>query len=452
MLTFAQDEIEMNKLFKNNKIIANASWIIFCRIVQSVLALIINMITARYLGPSNYGIISYASSIAAFVYPISSLGLNHILVQETVQRPEEEGEIYGTSMVLSLVASAFCLLGIFSFVSVVNAGEKETIIVCVLYSLILFFQAAELIQYWFQAKYLSKYVSIISLCAYTIVSVYKIFLLATRKSIYWFAVSTAFDYMIIAGGLIVTYHKLGGGALRFSKSVARRMLSQSRFYIVSSMMVTVFAQTDKIMLKLMIGDAATGYYSAAVACAGLASFVYGAILDSGRPAIFEAKKTNKEKFQKSVSALYCVIIYLSLAQCVVMTLLARPIVSILYGAEYMPAVDALRVIVWYTTFSYMGAVRNIWILAENRQKYLWIINLSGALMNVVLNVVLIPVWGIIGAAAASLVTQIFTNYILGFILKPIRENNNIILKGLNPFLIVHLLTQKGNRYERIDNR
>ena len=419
-----------------NKVLRNASWIILCRIVQSVLSLIISMITARYLGPSNYGIISYAASIAAFVYPISSLGLNHILVQETVQSPQDEGEIYGTSLVLSIGASAVCLVGVVAFVSLVNAGERETILVCCLYSLLLFFQALELIQYWFQAKYLSKYVSVISLCTYAAVSAYKIYLLASGKSVYWFAVSNALDHMLIAAALIVTYRRLGGGEFRFSWAVARRMISRSRYYIVSSMMVTVFAQTDKIMLKLMIDETATGFYSAAVSCAGMTSFVFGAIIDSMRPAIFENRKVSSQHFENSVSTLYGIIIYLSLAQSPVMTLLAEPIISLLYGAEYQPAVGALRIIVWYTTFSYMGAVRNIWILAESKQKYLWIINLSGASLNVLLNALMIPQWGILGAAAASLITQFVTNVVLGFIMRPIRRNNVIMLKGLNPLTVV----------------
>ena len=110
----------------------------------------------------------------------------------------------------------------------------------------------------------------------------------------------------------------------------------------------------------------------------------------------------------------------------------------------MPAVSALQLVVWYTTFSYMGSVRNIWILAEGKQKYLWIINLSGALTNVVLNALMIPRWGIMGAAAASLITQFFANFVLGFILRPISENNKIVLKGLNPTMILCFLKRKGN--------
>lgn len=415
----------------NNKVVRNASWIIACKVVQSVLGLVINMFTARYLGPSNYGIISYASSIVAFFAPVMTLGLGNILVQETIQHPEEEGKIFGSALTISLIGSLACIVGIASFVSVANAGDTITIVVCILYSLILTCQAMELIQYWYQAKFLAKYSSVVSLCAYAVVSAYKIFLLATQKSVYWFAVSSALDYLLIAIALLIIYKKKGGQPLRFSWAVAKRMVSVSKYYIVSSLMVTIFAQTDKIMLTLMLDETVTGYYSAAVTCAGITAFVFAAIIDSARPAIFESQKVNKEAFEKNVSRLYCVITYLSLAQSLFMTVFAKLIITVLYGSEYYPAIPGLQLIVWYTTFSYFGSVRNIWILAEGKQKYLWIINLSGALTNVVLNAILIPLWGLMGAAGASLVTQFFTNVVVGYIIGPIRRNNLLVVKGLN---------------------
>lgn len=414
-----------------NKVAKNSMWIISCKMAQSILAVIINMLTARYLGPSNYGLINYAASVVAFVIPIMQLGLNAILVQEIVDNPDREGETLGTSLVMSQISAFACVIGVFLFSVVANAGETETIIVCCLYSLILIFHGLEMTQYWFQAKLLSKYVSLTMLASYVVVSVYKVYLLATAKSIYWFAISNAIDYAIIALVLLVIYKKLGNQKLSFSFSTARRLFGKGKYYIVSSMMVTVFAQTARVMLKFMINNEAVGYYSVAVACAGMTSFVFSAILDSARPVIFESKKSSQQLFEKNMTRLYSVVIYFALAQSVLIAVFSEVIVKILYGSQYMDSAMALRIIVWYTTFSYLGAVRNIWILAEGKHKILWVLNLSGALLNVVLNFIFIPIWGINGAAITALLTQIFTNVILGFIIKPIRYNNKLMIKGLN---------------------
>lgn len=422
-----------------NKVIKNASWIIACKVVQSLLGLVISMLTARYLGPSNYGLINYAASLVAFVVPIMQLGLNNIMVQEIVNNSGEEGKIIGTATTMSFLSSLACIVGVVSFSCIANRGETDTIIVVALYSILLIFQSIELVQYWFQAKYLSKYTSITMLVAYTVVSIYKIILLATGKPVYWFAISNAFDYCIISIALLVIYKRIGTQRLGFSKAIASRMFAKSKYYIVSSMMVTIFAQTDRIMLKLMLDNSAAGFYSAAVACAVMTSFVFTAIIDSARPSIFESKRTSEEAFEKNLSRLYSVIIYLSLLQSVAMTVLANFIIRILYGAQYLESIPALQIVVWYTTFSYMGSVRNIWMLAENKQKYLWVINLSGALANVILNYLLIPVMGIIGASIASLVTQFFTNVFIGYVFSPIKGNNRIMLAGCNPKSIMEIL-------------
>ncbi len=140
----------------NNKVLKNAGWIIGCKIMQSLINLVIGVITARYLGPSNYGDINYVASVVAFALPIMQLGLNQTLVKEFVNSPKREGEILGTAMFINILSSFFCMAGSIAFTAIANAGEKETILVCILYSFTLLFQATEMTQYWFQSKLLSN--------------------------------------------------------------------------------------------------------------------------------------------------------------------------------------------------------------------------------------------------------------------------------------------------------
>ena len=414
----------------------NASWIIVCRIIQSLISLVIGMISARYLGPSNYGVITYVSSVVAFALPIMQLGLNQTLVKEFVQSPEREGKILGTSLVINVLSSIVSMIGSVAFVFLVNAGERETILVCILYSFTLLFQATEMTQYWFQYQLLSKYPSIATLCAYVVVSLYKIFLLVTQKSVVWFALSNVLDYFLISVILMVIYFKVGNQRLSFDWRLGREMLSRSKYYIIPSLMVMIFQHTDRIMIKLMMGEAETGFYSAAITCVGISGFVFSAVIDSMRPVILEEKGKDQARYENRVAQLYAIITFISLAQSIGMTVLAKPLVNLLYGAEYAPTAGILCVAVWYVTFSYYGSVRNVWILAEGKQRYLFGINVIGAVANVLLNLLLIPRWGGVGAAVASLITQFFTNVIIGFVFKPIRENNRLMLKGLDPRVLL----------------
>lgn len=414
------------------KVAKNAYWIIGCRIARAVFGMAINLLTARYLGPSGYGIISYASSLVAFILPIATLGINNVMVNEFIKRPDEEGKIIGTSVGLTLVSSFFCIVGLLSFVAVANNGEIETFVVCALYSTVLFLQCIDLIQYWYQAKLLSKYYSIVSLVAYLLVSLYKAVLLICGSSVYWFALTNSFDYIIIVIALYAIYFREGKERISFSFDVAKRLISQSKYYIIADLMVTVYGQTDRIMLKMILGSDEVGYYSVAASISGLTAFVFVAIIDSMRPIILDYKvKGDTLNYENSMARLYGIVTYLALLQSVFITLFSYPIVHLLYGDTYHASIEIVRILVWYTTFSYLGGARTIWILAEEKQKYLFLINCTGALLNVVLNFVLIPICGAVGAALASLVTQIFTNFIIGFIIKPIIQNNLLMLKGLN---------------------
>lgn len=431
-------------MFKN-KTVQNAKWIIGCKIIQSLLQLVVGMLSARYLGPSNYGLISYAASVVAFMVPVMQLGMRSTLVQEYVATPEREGQILGTGLVMNLVSAIACMIGVTVFAMASSAGDTVTVIVCSLYSVQLLFQGLEMLQCWFQAKLLSKYSSLAMLGAYVAVSVYKIWLLATGKNIYWFALSHSVEYGVVGIAMLVIYRRIGRQKIGFSAKIGKELFSRSKYYILASMMMTVFQSTSYIMLKLIIGDAENGFYTTASTCTTIAAFVFTAILDSARPTILESRKESVAAFERNVSGLYAVMIWLSLLQSIAFTLLAKPVVWILYGAEYLAAVPVLQILVWNTAFSYMGSVRNIWILGEGKHDQLWKINLSGAVVNILLNALLIPVWGACGAALASVLTQIFTNFVLGFLMRQIRRNNALLIRGWNPLLVLVLLRKVQKR-------
>lgn len=417
---------------KAKSVAQNAAWIIGIKLAQSILSLAVSMLTARYLGPANYGLINYAISLAAFFTPLMQLGLNGILVYEIVNHPEREGETLGTAMLMNLLSGGLCVVGVIAVAAVTAMGEVETIIVCALYSITMLMEALHMIQYWFQARLMSKYTALAMLAAYVVASAYQIYLLVTGKSVYWFAISKALDIAIIDVLLIILYYCCGGQRLSVSGAVGRSMLKRSKYYILANMMVVIFAQTDRIMLKLMIDEAATGYYSAAVACAGLSSFVFTAIIDSMRPGILESRKSNQKTYQKNIITLFSIIVYMSLAQSIMLTIGAPFVVRLLYGDAYEPTINALKIIVWYTVFSYLGAARNVWILAENKQHLLWRVNVGGALTNVALNLFLIPIGGVNGAAVASLITQVFTNVILCALVKEMHPVVAILKSSLDP--------------------
>lgn len=425
-----------------NKILRNASWIIVCKVFQAILGLVISMLTARYFGPQNFGIINYAASLTTLLTPIALLGFNIVLVKRIVSEPEHESTILGTAVLSSAISGSLCVLAIYLFVSFSSADDQLTIVVCTLYSTMLVMQGFELIQYWFQAKLLSKYASLMTLFAYTFISVLQIVFLLCGKSIAWFASIKTVEYALIAAGLMFVYRKLTNQTLSFSFACFLDMFRESRYYILSNLMVMMFAQADRIMLNFMMSRESMGYYSAAVVCANLPEFVFLAIIDSFRSTIIEKKAVSQLEYESLLQKLYSVIIYLSLFQSIFITILARPIILILYGKAYLPAVVPLKIIIWYTAFSYLGSARIIWILAEKQETLLWKINLFGAILNIILNWFMIPIGGIAGAATASLLTQFAVNFLVGYFVEPLRKNNTIIIQSCRLSVISRVIFRR----------
>lgn len=372
----------------------------------------------------------YAAAYAAFFASLCTLGINSVIVKNFVDHPDQQGETIGTTLLLRAISSLLSALAIIGIVSVVDRGERLTIVVVALYSIGLIFQVFDTLNYWFQARLQSKYSAIAELVSYAAMSVYKIILLALGKSVEWFAVASALDYIVLAVFLLIAYFKNGGTRFRYSLEKAKELLQSSGSFIIAGLMVSIYACTDKLMLKQMLGADAVGHYSLASTVSVSWAFILSAIIDSLYPEIVQSFQKDRLRYERKNRQLYAIVFYVSLFVSAMICLVAKPFILILYGENYLPAVGPLRIVVWYTAFSYLGVARNAWMVCENRQKYLKYLYVSAAALNVVLNLALIPSWGASGAAAASLITQASTTVILPAIIRPLRPNCRLMLDAV----------------------
>lgn len=419
----------MNNPFRH-KSVKNAGWLISGKIFQMIISLGVGLLSARYLGPANYGLINYASAYTAFFLPLCTLGINSILVKELIDYPHEQGAILGSTLVLRIISSFLSAGAIVLVVGVVEADEPLTITVTAVCSLNLVFNIFEVFNYWFQSKLKSKITAMVSLIAYVVAAIYKIILLIQQKNVVWFAFATSLDSICIGILLLICYQRNGGQKLSFSKKICKRLIMRGIHFILPSMMVSIYAYADKFMLKQMLSETDVGYYSTATTICSMWSFVLAAIIDSAYPPIMEAYKQDIALFEKRNRQLYAIVFYFSIAVSLLLFFLGDKIVLIVYGRSYMPAAAPLRMVTWYTAFSYLGVARNAWIVCENKQKYLKYIYIASALTNICLNFIFIPIWGATGAAFASLLTQITTTMIAPLFIKNIRHNTVLMLEGI----------------------
>ncbi len=421
--------MNIRKLLKS-KVTRNASWLIGGRIYHMLLAFFVGLITARYLGPGNYGLINYALTYTTFFASFCTLGINSIIVKDFVDHPDEEGLALGSALVLRAISSGLSFIMMLGISFVADRGEKTTHIVVALCGIGMLFQVFDTINYWFQSRLESKFSAAATVISYTVVSLYKIWLLLTEKSVEWFAISTSLDYFVVACFLLLVYKKHHGPHFGFSKKKSRELLHSSYHFILASLMVSIYGSTDKFMLKQMLNETMVGYYSTAVSLCNTWVFVLSAIIDSLYPCILQSFEKDKQIFERRNRQLYTIVFYVSVGVSILISILARPIIFILYGEAYLPTVMPLRIITWYTAFSYLGVARNAWIVSYNCQNYLKYIYIGAAATNVLLNSFFIPLWGASGAALASLMTQISTIMIFPLFIKELRPNVRLMMDAI----------------------
>lgn len=421
--------MNFKSLFKNKEV-NNASWLIGGKIFQMAISLVVGVITARYLGPSNYGLIGYGSAYVSFFTAFCSLGLNSVIIKDFIDNPHEQGEAIGSAIVMRIVSSLLSSVMIVSFVAVVDKGEAVTIAVVALCSVGTIFHVFETFNFWFQSQYKSKITSIATFLAYVVTAGYKIVLLILGKDVRWFAFSTSVDYIVVAVFLYVAYKRHGGERLKFSFKKSKSLLKVSYNYILSAVMISVYGQTDKLLLKHMLDESAVGYFTTATTICTMWVFVLQAIVDSMYPTILRLKSENYAQYERKNRQLYAIVFYVSCFVSVAFIIFGDFGVKLLYGEAYLPASSVLKVVSWYTAFSYLGVARNAWIVSEGKQKYLKYIYGAAAILNVVMNLILIPVMGTIGAATATLITQILTSIILPIMFKELRPNAKLMLEAI----------------------
>ncbi len=427
----------------HSRVTRNALWLIGGKALHMLIALFVSLLTARYLGPGNYGLINYAAAYTSFFASLCTLGINSVIVKEFVDAPDAAGETVGTALGLRIISSTLSVAIILLIALYADGDEPLTVAVVFLCSLGLVFQIFDTFHYWFQFRLESKYSAIATTAAYLVVSGYKLVLLISGKSVAWFAVATSVEYLCVAVFLLVLYRHRKGPRLRFSWKRAKSLLGKSCHYILAGLMVSIYSSTDRLMLKHMLTEEAVGYYATAVQICNLWVFLLTAVIDSMQPSIMQAYRKDYALFQRKNRQLYALIFYAGAVVSVGLCLLGDWVVVLLYGPAYAPAAAPLRVITWYVAFSYLGVARNAWMVSENKQKYLTGLYVGAAGANVVLNLLLIPRWGTVGAAVASLVTQVSTILIFPMLIKDLRSNAKLMLQAF----ALQGLTDKNERNE-----
>lgn len=416
---------------KNKKrVIANMSWLMGGKIVNMILSFFVSLATARYLGPSNFGSINYVAAYVSFFSSIASLGLSVIVIKEVSSGEEDDNKVIWTGILMRFLAAVASTIAVVAFFAIAKRNDPLLVPIAALESIAILASAFDTFMYWFQGKLLGKYVSIAGVIAYLAMSLYRLYLLANGADILWFAFATSVDTLVLALVLFIFYVKENGFRPVISLPLGKKLLKQSYHYLISGLIAILYSKIDQIMLGDMLDKASVGLYSAALAIAGLWGMIPSAFIQSVSPILYKNAQTDRGMFLKRLKQSYAGIWFLNVCWSLAISLFSYWVVLLLYGAEYMGARKALIIVVWYSGISSLGSLTQVYLATENKNKYINYFALAGLVTDVVLNALLIPHFGITGAAVATLATYCVIHIVMPLVIKDTREAAVLILQGM----------------------
>lgn len=402
------------------RFLGNTGWLLTTNIYSMILSLVIGSLSARYLGPSNYGLIGYGTSLIMLFTSISKLGLDSVVINELVVNPAKKGNYLGAALVMRLIASIISIVCVSIFVSIMEPGNSLLLEITFLQSIAILFQVHEIFNYWFQAELKSKYFVIASCVALTASAVWRIFLLYNGASVKWFALSISIQALVILIVTAIIFFQKAPITLRVHLNDIKYLISKSRHFIVANLAITIYMQTDKIMIGKMLGEEAVGFYTAAMTIAMIWQFVPNAIINSSYSLIISERLNNPKTYIKRLQMLMLTITLLGIIVGIVILMFGRWAILALYGVAYEQSIITLYILIWSTGLAVLGSARGIWIVAEGLNAYQKYMVLIGGVINVVLNLFTIKLFGINGAAIATLASQLAVQFIAPLCFKKTR--------------------------------
>lgn len=402
--------------------IKNSGWLFFDHIIKIVVGFVIGIWIARYLGPANLGLLDYSVAIFSLFAALSSLGLSGIVVRELVREPEKGEEILASAFAMLAVAGGITFLLALITIRFLRQGDSEIQLLVTIVAAGLIFQAFTAIEFWFKSQVQSKHTVYARSTAFILLSLVKVILLLNGAPLIYFALAVLGEIVLGALFLFMVF-RTRGHLLKLSKATFSRcksLLKDSWPGIISCISIALFMKIDMVMLGEMVGNEVVGIYSAASRISMLWYFLPSIIVSSVFPFIIETKAVSEELYTRRVAQLFSLMTILALPIIVLIMIFSNVLISFLYGSPYAAAGPVLAIHVMGCWFVFLGQAQEPWDVAENLMQLAMLRTASGALINILLNLLLIPHYAALGASVASVISLFIAGILLNLINKKTR--------------------------------
>jgi O-antigen/teichoic acid export membrane protein len=427
------------------KLFENSGWLLIDKLSKLFPGIIIMALIGRHLGPEEFGIWNYALALTTIIGSVAILGMDRLAVKEIINNEEKQGTIVSTVILMRICAGIICMA--ISICIVLFARKHQQLyLYCTIFSaLIIILQSFDVLDYFYQAKNKVKRVIIPKVAVFItfcLVKLIIIFLGGTLKAFLWASViELLLTYLIII--MVFSYHNTADFTMRIDGSLAKTLLRQSWPLILSNLVVILFMKIDLVLLDVLSNPTELGKYVAAARISELWYAIPTVISVAILPTLLQKKKISHDAYLLTLEKWLRLSFWLSAAIAILVTLTAHLIIPLLYGESYTAASWMLMIHVWAGISVFMNIVIVQYLFVEGEYKIYLYAHLYGLMANITINFILIPIYGGIGAAIATVVAY-FTVYGALLLLDKSGQGYRLTKKIFHPVLVLSDIKQLNN--------
>jgi len=389
--------------------VANSAWIFLDKVLRAILGVVVGAWVARYLGPTDFGELSYCIAFIAIFQSLSRLGLDSIVVRNIAKNLHDSHITLGTLFLLKLLSGIICWISAIVIYGVFNSFEGQGIWIMGLIGLSIIFQASDVVDLWFQGNAENKRTVLAKIIVFLISNGLKVALILAYAPLMYFAIVIMIESALTALAFYISYLRFPSiDKWKGSNEMAKTLLLESWPYLISGISIMVYMRIDQLMIKSMLGQHALGIFAAVIPISNLWNMIPVTICSSIAPAMERKKLEGDLIFNSSLVRLFRIFWIMSVIIILVTFISSKFVIAIMYGSAYEAASSVLKIYALTSLPVFLGVGQMLWIINQEKSTLQLIQTTAGMIVSVGANLWLLPLYGIEGAAWSVVLAQVIS--------------------------------------------
>lgn len=371
-----------------------------------------SIVAARLFGPSEFGQYSYLVAFAGMFIPLMVLGMERILLREIANAPDYTYDVLYTAFIARTVAGLItALIGLAIFKLIDNSLYA---MLCT--GILLLSQTSHsfrVFNIWFQHHSLNGRVVFLRSIFLLAGTLAKLYVIVHFTNIISLITVFSIEQAAISIGIVLLYRASRPSGVNpiFSYALLKDLFDQSKYLVLSGFTYIVYLKADIIMISRIIGNHEAGLYSAAARITESFQFIPEVLIIAMYPGLLQLRQADRCSHNEKIQLLLQILFLFGVTVATLGTLFAPLLIPFLFGDLYKDSIIILQFHLWSCCFLFMRSVLSYWIVAEKFAQFSLISHGSGLVANVALNFLLIPEYGAIGAAWATVASMLTSTYL-----------------------------------------